>query len=135
MGFEAAPTPVTVRFKQGHKYHGAEAQLRGMSIGEWRQATGMDGGEGEGGAKTMDRFFASLVSWNLTLNGEPLPPTPEDAAKADQGLVRALTNAYTESLVGVPDSDPLADSSASGENSLAPPIPMTPVNASENLVS
>ncbi|GGQ83845.1 hypothetical protein [Streptomyces flaveolus] len=133
MTFDATPAPVTVRFQPGHKYHGAEARLRGMSIGEYMQATGMDGGEGEDTAKTMERFFKSLVSWNLTIDGQPLPPTPEAMQLADQKLIRALNNQYVTSLMGVPDSDPLPESSTSGEPSPAPAIPMAPL--SENQAS
>lgn len=131
MGFEAAPTPVTIRFKEGHKYHGAEARLRGMAIGEYLQATGMDGGDGDDTARTMERFFTSLISWNLTFEGEPLPPTPDAIHKADQKLIRAMSNAYVQSLMGVADSDPLPDSSTSGENSPAPAIPMAPLSESQ----
>ena len=130
MGFEAAPATVPLRFKPGHKYHGAEAEVRGMSIGEWLQSTGMDGGEGENFGQTLDRFFASLVSWNLTYNGQPLPPTPDSMQWADQALVRALSNQWVSSMTEVPDSDPLPETSPSGETSPAPPIPMTTVDAS-----
>lgn len=115
MGFEAAPVPVTVRFEPGHKYHGAEAELRGMDIGEWMASTGLDGSDGDNTAKTIERFANSVISWNLTLNGEPLPPTPEAAQRADKGLILALNNAYVEALTGVHKSDPLPDSSTSGE--------------------
>lgn len=131
MGFEAAPATVTVRFKPDHKYHGAEAQVRGMSIGDYLTATGLDGGEGEGGGKTIDRFFNSLVAWNLTFNGSPLPPTSESMQWADQALVRALSNAWTESLMGVHNADPLPESSTSGETSPAPAIPMAPLSESQ----
>lgn len=131
MGFEAAPAAITIRFKPGHKYHGAEAQVRGMTIGEYMQATGMDGSEGDNAGASMRRFSERLVSWNLTFNGQPLPPTPEGMDQADQGLVRALQNAYVETIVGVHDADPLPDSSTSGETSPAPAIPMAPLSESQ----
>lgn len=130
MGFEASPATVHVRFKPGHKYHGAEAQVVGMSIDDYLKATGMDGGDGEGGGQTLNRFFDSLVSWNLTYKGEVLPPTRDAIGKADQGLVRALNNAWINMLIGVDDDDPLPETSPSGETSPAPPIPMTPTSES-----
>jgi hypothetical protein len=131
VGFEAAPAPVAIRFKPGHKYHGAEAQVRGMAIGEYMRATGMDGGEGDNAAASMARFGERLVSWNLTVDGRPLPATPEGMDQADQGLVRALQNAYVESIVGVHTEDPLPESSTSGETSPAPAIPMAPLSESQ----
>jgi hypothetical protein len=131
MGFDATPATVTVRFKPGHRYHGAEAQVRGMSIGEYLAATGMDGGEGDDTAKTMARFFDSLVSWNLTYQGEPLAPTPDAMKVADQSLIRAMNNAWIESLMGVADSDPLPETSTSGATSPAPAIPMAPLSESQ----
>jgi hypothetical protein len=131
MGFEAAPATVTVRFKEGHRYHGAEAQVRGMSIGEYLQSTGLDGGEGDDTARTMQRFFDSLVSWNLTYQGQPLAPTPDAMKVADQALIRALNNAWITSLMGVADSDPLPETSASGGTSPVPAIPMAPLSESQ----
>jgi hypothetical protein len=131
MGYEAAPATVPVRFKPDHKYHGAEAEVRGMSIAEYLRATGMDGGDGEGVGQTLGRFFESLVSWNLTYNGQPLPPTAESMQWADQALVRAMNNQWIESLMGVADSDPLPESSSSGETSPAPAIPMAPLSESQ----
>ncbi|CAM5251108.1 hypothetical protein SGLAM104S_01637 [Streptomyces glaucescens] len=131
MGFEAAPATVTVRFKPGHKYHGAEAQVRGMTIGEYLKATGMDGGSGDDTGKTLARFFESLVSWNLTYQGQPLAPTQDAMKVADQALIRAMNNAWIESLTGVADSDPLSETSASGGISPAPPIPMAPLSESQ----
>ncbi len=132
MGFEAAPVPVTVRFEPGHKYHGAEAHLRGMAIGEYMHATGMDGSDGEGTAETVERFFKSLISWNLMVDGQPLPPSSEAMERADKSLILALNNGYVQALMGVPSADPLPESSPSGETSPAPPIPMTPVAESPN---
>lgn len=131
MTFEASPATVPVRFKPGHKYHGAEAEVRGMSIAEYLRATGMDGGDGEGAGKTLTRFFESLVSWNLTYQGQPLPPTADSMQYADQALVRAMNNQWIESLMGVADSDPLPENSTSGESSPAPPIPMAPLSESQ----
>ena len=131
MGFEAAPVPITLRFEPGHKYHGAEAKLQGMAIGEYMQATGMDGSDGEDNAQTIARFFKSLTSWNLTYQGEPLPPTEEAMEKADKSLILALNNAYVQALMGVHDADPLPESSTSGENSPAPVIPMEPLSESQ----
>lgn len=132
MGFEAAPAAITIRFKPGHKYHGAEATVGGMAIGEYMAATGQDGSDGDDAAASMRRFGERLISWNLTLNGESLPANADGMARADQGLIRALQNAYVQMTVGgVHDADPLLDSSTSGESSPAPAIPMAPLSESQ----
>lgn len=130
MGFREPNSTITLRFKQGDELHGLEATLRGMSIGEYMQATGMDGGEGEDTAQTMGRFFAALVSWNLEDEaGNPIPVS--EAPTRDQRLIRRLNNAYVDALMGVHEADPLAESSTSGESSPAPAIPMAPLSESQ----
>lgn len=132
MGFEAGPAPITIRFKSGHKYHGVEAIVGGMAIGEYMAATGQDGSEGDDAAASMKRFGDRLISWNLTVGGEALPADGDGMARADQALIRALQTAYVQMIVGgVHDADPLSDSSTSGENSPAPEIPMAPLSESQ----
>jgi len=133
MGFDAGVRAITIRFEPGHKYHGAEARVRGMGIGEYMAATGLDGGEGDNAAASMQRFFERLVSWNLTVDGEAVPATEEGAKACDHGLIRALQNAYVQALIGVHDADPLPESSLSGEPSLVESVPMEAL--SESLAS
>lgn len=133
MGFRE-PSTITLTFAPGDEYHGLEVRMRGMSIAEWLQAAGLDGGEGDDAGATMKRFYDALVSWNLEdEDGKPVPV--EDAPNRDSRMIRRLNNAWIEHLQGVRKNDPLPDSSPSGGTSPAPPIPMTPVDASESLAS
>lgn len=132
MGFEAGPAPITIRFKADHQYHGAEAVVGGMAIGEYMAATGQDGSDGDDASASMRRFGERLISWNLTLNGEPLPANEDGMARADQRLIRALQSAYVQMTVGgVHDADPLSGSSTSTGTSPAPAIPMAPLSESQ----
>lgn len=131
MGFNATVRAVTINFAEGHLYHGAEARVRGMAIGEYMAATGLDGSDGDNAASSMQRFFERLISWNLEDdNGNPLPATEEAAKSCDQGLIRALQNAYVEALIGVHNADPLPTSSLSGEPSLVESVPMEALSPS-----
>lgn len=133
MGYEAGVRAISIRFAEGHDYHGAEARVTGMAIDEYMAATGLDGSEGDNAAASMTRFGERLVSWNLTKDGAPVPATSEGLQKIDQGLARALQNAYVEALIGVHSNDPLPQSSLSGEPSLVESVPMEAL--SESLAS
>ncbi|WP_333743837.1 hypothetical protein [Streptomyces ardesiacus] len=130
MGFREPTSNIVIRFEQGDELHGLEATVRGMTIGEWLQSTGMDGSEGDNAAGTINRFCSNLLSWNLEdATGQPVPVS--EAPNRDQKLIRRLSNAYVQTLMGVHKADPLPDSSTSGENSPAPAIPMAPLSESQ----
>ncbi|MEU2730119.1 hypothetical protein ABZ650_20620 [Streptomyces griseoviridis] len=132
MAYTATLKTYLIQFAEGHEFHGAEARLSGMSYGEWEQVTGLDGGEGEtNGADAVKRFVDHLVSWNLEDEGGRPVPTTLDAVKSlDHNLVAALNNAYTQTLIGVHDADPLPETSPSGEPSLVESIPTEALSGS-----
>jgi hypothetical protein len=134
MGFKVKPKTYTVRFEEGHEYHGVEARLSGMSYGEWEQVTGLDGGEGEtNGGASVRRFVDHLISWNLEDENGPVPTTFDAVKELDHDLVAALNNAWIQTLIGVHDADPLPETSPSGEPSQVASIPMEAL--SESLAS
>ncbi|MEU8756208.1 hypothetical protein AB0C88_37550 [Streptomyces chartreusis] len=127
MGYKGTPRTVRIVFAQDHEHHGAEARARRMSLGEWEAVIESD----EDNA--LEEFTKRLVSWNLTDDDDqPIPPTAEGIREVDTSLVRALKDAWLQSIAGVHAADPLSESSPSGETSPAPPIPMpmTPVSPS-----
>ncbi|MET7452538.1 hypothetical protein ABZT03_11690 [Streptomyces sp. NPDC005574] len=131
MGFKAGVRAITIQFAEGHPYHGAEARVRGMSIGEYMAATGLDGSDGDDAATSMKRFGERLLSWNLDDDDEqPIPATEAGLAQIDQGLARALQNAYVEAIIGVHTGDPLPQTSTSGEPSLVESVPMEALSPS-----
>ena len=135
MGFKVKSKTYTVRFEDGHEYHGVEARLSGMSYGEWEQVTGLDGGEGEtNGGDSVRRFVDHLISWNLEdEHDRPVPTTLDAVKELDHNLVAALNNAWIQTLIGVHDADPLPETSPSGEPSQVASIPMEAL--SESLAS
>lgn len=134
MGFREPESTITIRFEPGHRYHGLEATLHSLSIDEYANGMAWHGGDGWGAGETIDRFYKALISWNLTdSQDQPIPVS--EAHTRDQRLIRALNDAWMKGLVGVPDSDPLPETSGSGETSPAPPIPMTPASGSESPAS
>lgn len=129
MGFRE-PSTITLTFTEGDEYHGLEVRMRGMSIADFMQSSGMDGSDGDNAAATMKRFYQHIVSWNLEdENGQPIPVA--DAPNRDSRMIRRLNNAWIESLTGVHGSDPLPGNSTSGETSPAPAIPMAPLSESQ----
>jgi hypothetical protein len=125
VGFREPDSTITIRFEPGHKYHGLEAVCRSTSIEDYVLMFGWDG-EPESDGITIKRFYNALISWNLTdANDQPVPVS--NAPTRDQKLIRELSKAWVQGLVGVGDTAPLPATSPSGETSPAPPIPMTPV--------
>ena len=128
MGFNASPRAVRIQFAPEHQYHGAEARIRHMSLGEWEAVIESD----EDNA--LAEFGKRLVSWNLTDDDDqPIPATAEGLRQVDTSLVTALKNAWLQSIAGVHDADPLPQSSPSGEPSLVESVPMEAL--SESLAS
>lgn len=134
MGFREPESTITVRFEPGHRYHGLEATLRSITIDEYATGLGWYGNDGWTDGETLDHFYKALISWNLTdAQDQPIPV--DQARTRDQRLIRELNRAWTQALVGVHDADPLPETSPSGETSPAPPIPMTPIDASASPAS
>lgn len=136
MGYAAKVKTYLIEFAEDHEYHGAEARLEGMTYGEWEEATGADGGDGDkNGADSLKRFVDHLIEWNLDYptTGEPVPCTVEGVRSIDKDLAAALNNAWINELIGVRADSPLASSSPSGEPSLVESVPMEAL--SESLAS
>lgn len=135
MGYKPKLKTYLIQFEEGHEYHGAEARLSGMTYGEWEQATGLDGGDGDtNGAASVRRFADHLVSWNLEdEDDKPLPTTMDAVKTVDKDLISAMNTAWINSLIGVHAADPLPESSPSGEPSLVESVPMEAL--SESLAS
>lgn len=115
MGFREQPNTVTLTFEPGDELHGLEVTLKGVTIGEFLTFTGMDGSDGDDTAKTIERFHTSLISWNLTDADEKPIPVSESRNRPHRLIIK-LSNAYVAALTGVPNSDPLPESSTSGES-------------------
>ena len=130
MGYKTKVKTYTIRFAEGHEHHGAEAKVRGMPLGEYMEATGLDGGDGDGNGGALKNFISHLISWNLEDEdtGQPIPPTEKGALSVDHDLVVAMNNAWIQTLTGVHGADPLPESSTSGEQSPELSIPMEPLS-------
>jgi hypothetical protein len=114
MGFRE-PSTIKLVFESGDELHGLEVCMRGMSIADFMTSTGMDGGDGDNAAATMQRFYTHLVSWNLEDEaGQPVPVS--DAPNRDSRMIRRLNNAWIEALTGVHKNDPLPETSPSGNS-------------------
>lgn len=113
MGFRE-PSTIKLAFEPGDEYHGLEVRMRGMSIADFMQSSGLDGSDGDNAAATMRRFYQHLIDWNLEdEHGKPVPVA--DAPNRDSRMIRRLNTAWVETLTGVHRADPLPEPSSSGE--------------------
>lgn len=131
MGYERNPKVYHLKFQDG-EYAGLEVRVRSLSM---KQLLIIRTGKGDGekdGTETAVEFLAKrIVDWNLTSEGVPVPPTLDNILDEDDDFVLAIINKWTTAVSGV--SDPLPESSPSGEPSQEASIPMAPL--SESLAS
>lgn len=121
MGFEVRPYKLT--WPEGSHWHGLEVLVNGMSIEELGEIAKIK----EDGSKDMAERLAplfeeikkSLVSWNLTKNGEPVPLSA--FLKQDHKMLISILNAWTD-VASV--DDPLERPSPAGKQLEEVPIPM-----------
>jgi hypothetical protein len=125
MGYKTKVKTYLIQFAEDHELHGAEARATGLPLGEYMEAMGLDGSDGDNAPGTsLNRFLDHLTSWNLEdEHGAPIPATRDGARQVDHDLVIALSNAWVQQLIGVHDADPLPQSSPSGEPSLVESVP------------
>ncbi|MFG3510252.1 hypothetical protein ACGF5F_32670 [Streptomyces sp. NPDC047821] len=130
MGYRHQIPRVNVRFEEGHEYHGFEAVLRKLKLGEWLEITGINGDAGvRHVGDQLEKMADRLISWNLEdEEGQPVPTTREAILEQDQGLMLAVLNAWIDGITGV--SAPLGPSSPAGEPSLEASIPMETLSSS-----
>jgi hypothetical protein len=124
MGFRPKRKIYTLDFT-GTDYEGLEAKVRGMTVAE---ELALDGVEMD--ADLLVRTLVKrLVSWNVEDDqGQPVPTTFEGVCTQDAAMVLAILNAVRTANSGV--SDPLPQSSPSGEPPPVASIPMEPLSAS-----
>ncbi|CAL9352075.1 hypothetical protein SUDANB1_00480 [Streptomyces sp. enrichment culture] len=127
MGYRPKRKIYTLDFT-GTDYEGLEVSVRGMTVGEELELDGVEM-DGDLLVKTLVK---RLVSWNVEDDaGQPVPATYEGVCTQDVPMVLAILNAVRTASSGV--SDPLPQSSPSGEPSEVASIPMAPL--SESLAS
>lgn len=132
MGYRHQIPRIDVTFTEGHKYHGCEATLRRLKLGEWLDITGLGGEEGPAVRHVGDQLKTmadKLLAWNLEdESGNPVPTTPDAVLEQDPDLMMAILGVWLDALSGVPA--PLEPSSTNGEPSLVESIPMDTLPAS-----
>ncbi|MFD3802649.1 hypothetical protein ACFWTC_03250 [Streptomyces sp. NPDC058619] len=137
MGYRHKIPRIHLDFEEGHDYHGCEAVLRRLTLGEWLEITGMGAGTPEVRhvGDQLRKMADKLISWNLEEeDGTPVPTTQEAVLAQDQALMLAILNGWMDSLskeAEVPA--PLEPSSPDGEPFPEASLPMEPL--SDSLVS
>ena len=109
----------------GTEYEGLQASVRGMTVAEELELDGVDM-DADLIVKTLVK---RLVSWNVEDDqGQPVPTTYEGVCTQDVAMILAMLDAVRKANSGV--SDPLPQSSPSGEPSPVASIPMEPLSES-----
>lgn len=110
----------------GTDYEGLEVKLRGMTVGEELELDDLRGKD-DFGRKVFEMTTRLLVEWNVEDDqGVPVPCTFEGVCTQDAGMVMAILDALQTANSGV--SDPLPQSSPSGELSPVASIPTEPLS-------
>jgi hypothetical protein len=107
---------------------GLIVQTRSVSIGEWRKMfPGDDDSEaGDTQGDMITKFASVLHSWDLVdEDGRPVPATLDELEQLDMMDAKILVSTWLDSLSDVDDE--LGKESPNGAPSLAPSIPMTPL--------
>ncbi|WP_405531495.1 hypothetical protein OG592_26970 [Streptomyces avidinii] len=133
MGYVHKIPRIDVSFPEDHEYHGCEATLRRLKLGEWLDITGLGGNSDKPLVRNVgDQLLTmadKLISWNLEAeDGTPVPTTVEAVLEQDQGLMMAILGQWLDGLAGV--SAPLEPSSTDGELSQVASIPMDTLSSS-----
>lgn len=131
MGYRHKIPRINVAFEVGHEYHGCEAVLRKLTLGEWLDITGIsDDAVVRHVGDQLKSMGDKLISWNLEdpETGEPILPTAEAVLNQDRDLMLAILNAWLDGINGVPA--PLEQNSPAGELSLEASIPMETLSSS-----
>lgn len=116
MGSRRSPTLYKLTFDESTGFPDFEITLRSLTIKEQKQLE--SGGEDDTELDIVARMCRLIakqgVSWNrLDEDGTPLPLTVESLEDEEGKLIVAVTNRWTEAMVGVPA--PLESGSDSGE--------------------
>lgn len=117
MSFERKDYVLT--WPESSHWHGLEVRLRGLSIGELEEIARLrDVAKEEGTAlgrikPVLDMLDKSLISWNLTVKGVPVPI--EAFRNEDAMMLTAIIVAWT-GVVSV--DDPLPQRSDNGKQSV-----------------
>jgi hypothetical protein len=127
MGYKPKRKIITLDF-EGTAHDGLEVTMRGLTVGEELELDDLRGTEGTG-RRIFEMMAGLLHEWNVEdENGQPVPATFEGVCTQDATFVMEILDALQGTQSGV--SDPLPESSPSGEPSPVESIPMEPLSES-----
>jgi hypothetical protein len=127
MGYKPKRKIITLDF-EGTKHDGLEVTMRGLTVGEELELDDLRGKEGIG-RRIFEMMAGLLHEWNVEDDqGQPVPATFEGVCTQDATFIQEILDALQGSQSEV--SDPLPQSSPSGEPSPVASIPMEPLSES-----
>jgi hypothetical protein len=139
-GYEAPTTAFALRFED---HPGLEVKATSVPLGVFSKlsrladlaggatdATLAKAAEGLGELDDLlVTFGEALVDWNVTIKGEPVPPTYEGVCRLDFPFALELIFGWMDAIGGV--EAPLAKRSPSGGPALAASLQMEPLSDSQ----
>lgn len=126
-GYRPKRKIITLDF-EGTKHDGLEVTMRGLTVGEELELDDLRDKEGTG-RQIFEMMAGLLHEWNVVdEQGEPVPATFEGVCTQDATFVMEILDALQGTQSGV--SDPLPESSPSGEPSPVESIPMEALSES-----
>src|SRR3989304_7652795 len=130
MGFEEPVRTATLVFED-EDYAGAEVVCRrNVSMGTYFEiARAGEVGNAEA-SEAAFRLFGErvLASWNVTVEGEPLPASGEGMLGLSPEFAALILSAWTRAVTDMPA--PLGEPSVNGSSAKAPSIPMEVLSGS-----
>lgn len=139
MAFKYESNTYTLRFDEGHRFHGLTMKVKSVPLGDFTKIVAMaskaeeaakaqDGGQNASpdDLAAMDGMFdalgRALVMWDLEDEDGLIPATREGLDRLDFEFVMALVMEWLTGIGGV--SQKLGKDFVSGGTSPVPPIPM-----------
>src|SRR6266705_2766064 len=130
MGFTPPRKQYRLKF-QDSDLEGLEVLMNSASLGDIMALQSMDTGDTtpENLEKLLSILERAMVSWNVEIDGEPVPATLAGFEKMDISFVMAIISSWTEAISGV--APPLPGSSPSGETYQEVSLPMEPLSPNQ----
>ena len=128
--FEPKRKVYSIDFENSGELSGLEVKARSVPVGQFLDLTALAASERdaitradvERMASLFAGFAGALVEWNLTNDGEPVPPTLEGIRSQEASFMLEVVFTWLAIIGDV--MPPLGKPFNSGETSQAPPLPM-----------
>ncbi len=130
MGFTPKRKQYLLKFKDSDM-EGLEVLMTSVSMGDLLALQSADATKTSPAdmARLLGILERAMISWNVEIDGVPVPATAQGFESMDMAFVMDIIMAWTEAISGV--SPPLPGNSLSGETSQEVSLPMAPLSPNQ----